>query len=97
LDKGINAILSPTLYGQPARIGFILRPLILYYSEFLTEIRDTHTLAVSQSGTHIGFTALQDYATVLFPLPGISNDLEVVGVCLPESKLADSIVLRQFR
>ena len=61
------------------------------------ETRDTHTLAVYQSGTHIGFTALQDYATVLFPLPGISNDLEVVGVCLPESKLADSIVLRQFR
>jgi hypothetical protein len=42
-------------------------------------------LAVSQSGTHIGFTALQDYATVLFPLPGISNDLEVVGLLFESS------------
>ena len=47
-----------------------MRPLILYCSEFLTETRDTHTLAVSQSGTLIGSTCTTDYATVLFPLPG---------------------------
>jgi hypothetical protein len=49
--------------------------LDLYFPELLAETRDTHTPAVSQSGTSYRLHRTTDYATVLLPLPGISNDL----------------------
>ncbi len=36
------------------------------------------TVAVPRSDAHLGQCRTTDYATVLLPLPGISNDLEVV-------------------
>ena len=35
-------------------------------------------MIVLRSGADLGHRRTTDYATVLFPLPGISNDLEVV-------------------
>jgi hypothetical protein len=54
------------------------KPFNLYGSKFLAETRDTPPSRVSQSGSHIGLQHTTDYATVLLPLPGIYNDLEVV-------------------
>jgi hypothetical protein len=69
---------SSCQYGSMSCCRFIpSASLDLSFPEFLAETSDTHTPAMSQSGALYRLHRTTDYATVLFPLPGLSNDLEV--------------------
>lgn len=74
---------EPVIFVLPVRFKIVLSVhafglVKLHFSEFVAETRGTsscHGVWIRRSSRQHRTT---DYATVLLPLPGISNDLEVV-------------------